>query len=386
MDISTGMYSAISGRRVEPDYVQGLEPLRRGGRIKECLKSAENRDTSRSGPHEQLLAEPWTSAAPGPGARQLMGAPLTKENLRHFKRTQRGKATEERGFPSGSLKLTSEKTNASETSFTEITNSRATQTLPFGFNFKACRNGVLGALNSKAPTNSDHMLTRSNRERNSPPPSISDFREYSRKVRGATIVQNVLFAMTKIWKDLEVANQGYRMNFNTRLSAPKDVGFNNGLGAPVPSVVHGLARRAFDPFPVEEQLENAAFIAGDRRHVTLPHFTGDLKSPRQGTVSGRMLNAYAAATLVHGRNEALKFLDDPDPHGHAVVTSFSSLNAGNISTSTQTSASHLKEPRSSSTISIPSVPRTSCFRLRASVSAAGNSGTSKRMRSLRLSR
>ena len=35
-----------------------------------------------------------------------------------------------------------------------------------------------------------------------------------------------------------------------------------------------------------------------------------------------MLNAYAATTLVHGRNEALKSLDDPDPYGHAVVTSF----------------------------------------------------------------
>jgi len=52
MDISTGMYSAISGRRVEPDYVQGLEPLRRGVRIAERLKSAENRDTSRSRPRE----------------------------------------------------------------------------------------------------------------------------------------------------------------------------------------------------------------------------------------------------------------------------------------------------------------------------------------------
>jgi hypothetical protein len=71
------------------------------------------------------------------------------------------------------------------------------------------------------------------------------------------------FAMTKIWKDIEVGNQGYRVNFNTRFSAPKDVGFNNGLGTPVPSVVEGLARRAFDPFLVEERLENAAFIAGN---------------------------------------------------------------------------------------------------------------------------
>jgi hypothetical protein len=55
----------------------------------------------------------------------------------------------------------------------------------------AC-NGVLGALYSKAPTKSGHMLSRLNRERHSPPPSISDFREYSRKVRG-TIEENVLF-------------------------------------------------------------------------------------------------------------------------------------------------------------------------------------------------
>ena len=95
MDISTGMYSAIS-KDAEPDYVQGLEPLRRVAELAERLKSAE---TGILAPvRVNLLAEPWTLAA-RPGARQLMGAPLTKENLRHFKRTQRERPPRESGVP-----------------------------------------------------------------------------------------------------------------------------------------------------------------------------------------------------------------------------------------------------------------------------------------------
>ncbi|KAF3763503.1 hypothetical protein M406DRAFT_232605, partial [Cryphonectria parasitica EP155] len=116
--------------------------------------------------------------------------------------------------------------------------------------------------------------------------------------------------------------QGYKYACNRPFTGfPPDLGFNDGLSAPQPDYVQGLAQSAFGPFPADEQLNGAILYKNDYDPITLPHLAGEWKGPLRLT-GAKVQSAYDGACLVYSRNQALSYLGTPDPPGHAQVTTF----------------------------------------------------------------
>jgi hypothetical protein len=116
---------------------------------------------------------------------------------------------------------------------------------------------------------------------------------------------------------------GYRRAINLPFKDfPKDVGLNNGLSAAQPDMVEGLEMPEFDPFPVHKRLGGAAAPYSSPNAITLPHLAGELKGPGKDMNLARLQAAYDGAHIVYGRNEARSYLGNPDPPGHAFVSTF----------------------------------------------------------------
>ncbi|KAM3084732.1 hypothetical protein ACMFMG_003190 [Clarireedia jacksonii] len=116
---------------------------------------------------------------------------------------------------------------------------------------------------------------------------------------------------------------GYHKSYNQAFSSfPKNVGFNNDLSTAQPDMVEGLNLTQFDPFPAREQLGGAATIYAGPEATTLPHLAGEWKGPGKDMILAQTQAAYDGACMVYGRNKARSFLKDPDPAGHAFVSTF----------------------------------------------------------------
>ncbi|KAJ8063261.1 hypothetical protein OCU04_008492 [Sclerotinia nivalis] len=87
-------------------------------------------------------------------------------------------------------------------------------------------------------------------------------------------------------------------------------------------MVEGLEMPEFDPFPVRQQLGGAAVPTSGTNAITLPHLAGEWKGPGKDMILAQTQAAYDGACMVYGRNEALSFLNSPDPTGHAFVSTF----------------------------------------------------------------
>jgi hypothetical protein len=129
--------------------------------------------------------------------------------------------------------------------------------------------------------------------------------------------------MNRLLKDLE-NEDGYQKVFDQCLRLPKGAGFSIGFAVPKPDIVEGIHSSAYHSFPIHERLKSAPLVMGQgvTLSISLAYFTRKCTSTMTGMKSAEMQTAYAAANLVHGINEALGFIGDPDAPEHAVVASF----------------------------------------------------------------
>ncbi len=116
----------------------------------------------------------------------------------------------------------------------------------------------------------------------------------------------------------------YRTVFDQSLTGfPAKAGFNEGLSAPQPDFLEGLKAAEFRPFPIGT-IKGAIFYKDDPISVTLPHIAGEWKARGKNMVTTELQAAYDGAALVYARNQALAYLEKPDPPGHAAVRTFTS--------------------------------------------------------------
>ncbi|KAK4241079.1 hypothetical protein C8A03DRAFT_41478 [Achaetomium macrosporum] len=189
--------------------------------------------------------------------------------------------------------------------------TKTTSTTSSGFAALAFENGNL-----------DDSRARINRSRRTTSPPENAYRAYVHAVQTAPNEDSMIHISTKLLKDFDdnlqytkVYNQGFN-------SFPADVGFNNGLSVPKPDLVEALQHPAFRPFPIKAELGGAAVLIDDPDSMTLPHLAGEWKGRGKDMEEARTQSAYSGAALMYGRNEALAYLDTPDPPGYAAVSTF----------------------------------------------------------------
>ncbi|KAF2964694.1 hypothetical protein GQX73_g8888 [Xylaria multiplex] len=173
---------------------------------------------------------------------ELRRARLTRKNLARLNRMAKRKRPSKE---SASASILTDSTADSSSAKTISTTSP-------GFAIRAHRNGIVGSLYSKPPTNLGTIHEQHAKPRASASPTESMYEHYSHTV-------------SKIG--------------NEATTVYNDVGFNNGLSAPQPDFTEGLEMREYDPFPVDEQVSGAVLYKDDPYSVTLSHLAGEFKSP-----------------------------------------------------------------------------------------------------------
>ncbi|KAK3334066.1 hypothetical protein B0T19DRAFT_459621 [Cercophora scortea] len=187
-----------------------------------------------------------------------------------------------------------------------------------GFKAQAAKNGILDPISSKPYENLRDSVERLNQSRETASPPESVYQDYLDMVGSVPNALSLMIEMTPLLK--EYKDRGYSRAFGQRFTAyPKNVGFNNDMSAPQPDFVQGLRQQEFRPLPITDELDSAILFEDDRHSLALPHIAGEW------TERGKNMeeeSAYAEAALVHSRNEALAYIGEPDPPGHAAVTTF----------------------------------------------------------------
>jgi hypothetical protein len=186
---------------------------------------------------------------------------------------------------------------------------------------KAQKNGILNPIDSKPPANLEILRERCARARGSPPPTPSEFRSYQESVSHAMNEPTIqLELVTQLLKKYNTS-EFVRVIDQQCTAFPKNVGFNNGLRTLKPDFLEGLLMQQFDPFPVEQYIEGA--ILQDKEFpITLPHIAGEFKARDQDLDNARIQASYDGASLVYGRNQALKYLGQKEFSGNAEVMTF----------------------------------------------------------------
>ncbi len=214
----------------------------------------------------------------------------------------------------------------SKTSNSETKSKRSKQSISMtdtGFQDAAFNNGILDPDSSKPHTNLKSRQERIDRSRDTGSPSESEYRKFAHKIRTACNEQTILLQTSQLLKEYNEVDSRYSKVYNQAFNAfPRNVGFNNGLSATQPDMVEGLEMPEFDPFPVRQQLGGAAVPTLGPHAITLPHLAGEWKGPGKDMVLAQTQASYDGACMVYGRNRALSFLNNPDPAGHASISTF----------------------------------------------------------------
>ena len=198
---------------------------------------------------------------------------------------------------------------------------RTVSTTSSGFADQARKNGILHPLVSHPPKNLEDIRKQHARPRESASPPES---AYSGYVRAVNVAPNEATMVINAGGDLlkKYDHVGYHPVYNQAFTAfPKDVGFNDGLSAPQPDYIEGLRQREYHPFPVDE-LSGAVLYKDEPYSLVLPHLAGEWKGRGKDMDEARLQSAYDGAALVYSRNQALDYIGEPDPPGHAEVTTF----------------------------------------------------------------
>ncbi|KAF7874914.1 hypothetical protein EAF04_002088 [Stromatinia cepivora] len=259
-----------------------------------------------------------------PAPRTLKRARLTKQNLKEWERMNRGEnqstKLNDQGYGnSKSSGSGGSKSNGSNSSSNTISTTNA------AFANRAQANGILTDRGSEArpPTNHEELIVELNRTRRSASPTESMFRDYKNTIRRHNnnkhaIVQECIPLLLKADSD------GYIKSYNqAQTDFPKNVGFNNGLPSAHPDVLEGLEMDMFKPFPVRDELGGAAIVRPGYDSITLAHFGGEFKSPCSSIPLANLQAAYDGASMVYGREQALSYINRPDPVGSSSISTFS---------------------------------------------------------------
>lgn len=202
------------------------------------------------------------------------------------------------------------------------TTTSTTSRTSSGRDFKAYKNGILDPRSSKPPTNIEDIRTRYAARRASPSPTQSAYENYVRTVQDApneaTMVVELSSELLK-----KHPEEGYQRVFNQAFTMfPEDTDFNSGLSAPQPDFIGGIQLPEYRPFPVDEHVEGAVIYNDNRRSLVLPHIAGEFKGSGKDMEAARLKSAYDGAALVYTRIQALSYMGESDPPGHAAVTTF----------------------------------------------------------------
>ncbi|KAH8755760.1 hypothetical protein F5883DRAFT_607597 [Diaporthe sp. PMI_573] len=201
---------------------------------------------------------------------------LTRENLALFDKMGKKKKVTDSTDESGSTKNTS--------------------TTISGFAIKAYKNGMVLPLSSKPPTNLKARRKQGAKSRGTASPTKSEQGHYVDRVGNAGNKATIIFEVgRKLLK--EYNNKGYTRAFNRAFTGfPKDVGFNNSLGA--------------------------VLYKNNVRSTTLAHLTGKWKRCGKDIERATLQGGFDRAALVYTRNQALSYLGKSNPPGHAEITTF----------------------------------------------------------------
>ncbi|KAM3070172.1 hypothetical protein ACMFMG_003789 [Clarireedia jacksonii] len=181
-------------------------------------------------------------------------------------------------------------------------------------------NGILDTLHSTPPGNFDYLQDRLDRERNSPPPTKSEYDYFVYEIMGAPDKMAILHILSKFLRDFE---PGYARAVEQAFDDfPKNIGFNDGLPVAKPQFCEGLLTSEFEPFPIRYKLGGPAVPIASLNPPTLPHLAGEVEEPETDVLLATAKAAYDGACMVYGRCKAREFLEDADPVGHAFVSTF----------------------------------------------------------------
>ncbi|EFX03438.1 hypothetical protein CMQ_366 [Grosmannia clavigera kw1407] len=276
--------------------------------------SADNTQLSRPPAIEEHKLLPPTAPSRNPhiggdgdgDERQPIPARLTRKNLALLNRMGKRKRPT---------------TSGSRETMSTSSSGRSSSSMTSGFALQAYKNGILQPLYSKPPTNLTSIRSRGAASRETPSPTESMYEAFVDSVEGAVNEATMVFEVGG--KLLKEHPRGYKRAFNKAFTGfPKDVSFNTGLSAPQPDFVEGLKLRDFFPFPVDEHVCGAVLYKDDPNSLALPHLAGEWKGNGRDMKTATLQSAYDGAALVYARNQALSWLGNPDPPGHAEVTTF----------------------------------------------------------------
>jgi hypothetical protein len=232
---------------------------------------------------------------------------LTRKNLALFNKMSRPK------------KRSKHDESVTSNNVTESLKSISTTTS--GFALKAQKNGILDLSRSKAPKNIQDIRKRIEEPRESPSPTKSEYDDYVDKVGAASNEATMVYTVgTHVIK--EYREKGYKKVFDQQLTAfPKNAGFNDGLSAPKPDFLEGPETQDYGKFPADK-VKGLILVKDDIHFPTLPHIAGEWKGYGKDKKRAELQSAYDGAVLVYARNEALSYVQNPDPKDHAEVITF----------------------------------------------------------------
>ncbi|KAK3336826.1 hypothetical protein B0T19DRAFT_52098 [Cercophora scortea] len=262
-------------------------------------------------PTQEEQASPKTSSRkrqtddsdvePQPKRARLTRKKLTRKNLAAFNKMGKKKASD-------------------PTDDSESTKTKTTSTTTSGFAAKARKNGILPQLHSKPPKDLKDLQKQYAQSRATASPPESEYERYTKKVIKAGNEATVVAEASELLKKYP---DGYDRAYNRAFTnLPQDVGFNNGLSAPQPDFVEGLEAGEYRPCPIDDRIPGAALFQDDPYSITLPRFAGEWKGPSGDIKEATMQAAYDGAAMVYARAQALAYMGEEDPLGHAAATTF----------------------------------------------------------------
>lgn len=189
-------------------------------------------------------------------------------------------------------------------------------------------NGVLDALRSgKEVVDDANVKKRLLASRGSASPTQSQYNEFADRVVEASNEQETTAVYSKyIFQDTEDVyfDIGYRRKEDKMWTEfPKNVGFNNGLSAPMPDMIEGFLRDTFPP--TIEHIRSSKIVRDEPRYIAFPHMAVELESREKSLYEAKVRAGFDGAAMVYSRNEALRFIGKADPPRQPAVLTATTL-------------------------------------------------------------
>lgn len=189
-----------------------------------------------------------------------------------------------------------------------------------GFEEAIRRNGIPEQWRTQITRlpNQDEIEARLNASRASASPTVSFYQVYVEAASDAGNEVGTVDALNRgVLKDTRwdsaMVKEKYRAQWDKQWTDyPKDVGFNNGLSAPKPDYIEGYTKQKFPP-TIEKIGGAATLVKQTSNFIALPHFALEAKAAGKNMHLAQVQAQYDGAAMVYGRNQALAYIQQPDP-------------------------------------------------------------------------